>query len=309
MFIPTNVLWWLAPDSMNQTYSNMMLSVNVINGTDVITIPTPISDYFWLPIGTQVSLDNSPNSYVVTSINGQELFIDSPILEADGTYLLQVAHIPEWINKANTSQKCEMVVNQNTPRFLPNKLNGFNAAFFPLEYHLKFDTPIYDFKNVEIFALFKERAGGYPTLFDHSFGDGMTWVRCAMEGGDLQLRYAKGDGVEHIVSTQNHQKNALEIGHWVIEENNGTYTFAVSKNGGVQSVATDVVPNGFLSSTEYLGIDKDSDYGFKGELYEFIITPILTPAERLKMEGYLAWKYDVKYLLPPTHLYKLVAPN
>ena len=309
MFSPTNVLWWLTPTSSIPAFYNTMLEVPILFGVDTIQIPPTITDLYWLPVGTQIKLDNSIHSYIVSSISGNELILNTSIMDADGVYLLHVAHIPEWVNEANPQQKCEMNVNQNTPRFLPNKLNGFNAAFFPFEYHLKFDSPMVDLKNVEIFALFKERNGGFPTLFDHSMGDGQKWIRCSMEGNQLQLRYAKGDGVEHIVSTPTHTKNAFEIGHWVIEAVNGAYTFAVAKNGGTPAVATDTIPTGFLSSMQFLGIDKDSDYGFEGELYEFIITPILTPSERLKMEGYLAWKYNLTYLLPPTHLYKLVAPQ
>jgi len=86
----------------------------------------------------------------------------------------------------------------------------------------------------------------------------------------------------------------------------------VSTNGSLTPNTTASATNAACNSTvQRIGNRNngitDSD-GFAGDIVEMVFVSGLTVADRQRLEGYLAWKYNLVSNLPLAHPYKTVRP-
>ena len=102
------------------------------------------------------------------------------------------------------------------------------------------------------------------------------------------------------------RKNATTNALWVngIQMSNKTVNFTYSNN-----VAQQMYIGGITGTMNTYNSDQGRDH-MEGALYEVInFTSTLQTSDRQKIEGYLAWKYNISDVLPVGHPYLSVAPT
>jgi hypothetical protein len=102
------------------------------------------------------------------------------------------------------------------------------------------------------------------------------------------------------------RKNATTTSLWVngIQMSNKTVNFTYSNN-----VAQQMYVGGIPGTINSYNSDQGRDH-MEGALYEVInFTSTLQTSDRQKIEGYLAWKYNVSDILPAGHPYLSAAPT
>ena len=82
----------------------------------------------------------------------------------------------------------------------------------------------------------------------------------------------------------------------------------VYRDGRVEHVRTRVASTGPITTIRFGNYSTDTA-PLDGALCEYIITPVLSTEDRLRMEGYLAHKWGCTSRLPATHPYKTLPPR
>lgn len=118
-----------------------------------------------------------------------------------------------------------------------------------------------------------------------------------------------GDTATNRISISNSQFSGNNVFHILTARRSGTTSGELWRNG--ISIGTDNTlgtPSN-ESGAFHLGANSDGSNGFEGKICEVIICDdALSVSLREKIEGYLAWKYDLVSNLPVSHSYKNSPP-
>jgi hypothetical protein len=221
----------------------------------------------------------------------------------DASYAATGNTITAWTNK---SGKASATTGVGTVSKNQATLNGKSSVRFAAGINYLSIGPVTYLTNFRSFFI----VGNFPNAYDILYENADSYGgQIDTSGGAISLNYPGRNmlvtltptgffGSPCILSISSSTGNA---GIWV----NGTSQTIALNNLGT-SIFT---PGTTVAGTTCLGGASAFSNGASVDMYEFIqYDGILTLSDRLKIEGYLAWKWGLQSSLPPGHTYKLSAP-
>lgn len=307
-YTPRNSLIWLAPENMNLVFELQAetIQINQNSSVGVLNAVSPIlTDKMVIKIG------NQPTEFVIANIVGQNVQLTNNFTFPSGTYSIAVARLPQWQDSSAYNRNISNVL-ANSPfvGFDISKNSYFTITTTSQSLVNNDKIGIY-LVNINVFAVYRAHivAGGDLLYISIENLGGVEYFSTHNQSSVNSVYSLNINGEDARVAQNVIDVNGYNIGFWGIEcdgiappqpiINN---TVSVSVNGNTPSIS---------SSASLLSIQNDLEAicaNFDGELYEFIVMPVLSVQERQKLEGYLAWKYNLLYQLPNTHPYKNTRP-
>jgi len=244
---------------------------------------------------------------------GPSLWLDAADLS---TLSVGASGVDSWRDKSGFGRDATTTVRR--PAFLANALNGLPAVNFTAASATKLDTPDFSIAPSRQFCAFAVAStagllggGTYRRLWvakgvnPDTLGAGATYAQGYMGSGanaGSAMLIAGGSGVAApVVTGLGNTAPVLLTGAFGTAGAASNET-TISANGGARQSLTG--QSGALSTT---GIRIGSDVGSGGGtawnswIAEIIFTGAIAFATLQSIEGYLAWKWDLKGNLPATH--------
>ena len=306
-YIPSNVLLWLEPDSFITSEYNIGVDSTLQYGSNIVVLSNIIDK---LRVGMYVMFGVDSPKYLVAGINGVTITLTTPITIPNGIYPTFLFEIVQWLDNSDYNRNITGGGSSNRP-FLgySNQLQQDIAVFVRDEYLLNL-TPIDDFYNSSAYVVIKEQNGSENTIFSTGGVIDDEYVMATTISPNGAKTYYNNANNETSEISQNGGGLALyklirfEYGFLPLEIRLG-----VAVNGDIPSRTSSTITIPPTQSVfGKIGTSFSTDSGLEGELVELIIMPSITDIVRQKVEGYLAWKYNLTSILTPTHPYKNTRP-
>jgi hypothetical protein len=287
--------------------------VTVVNGSNVAIVSGGL--YF---DSVLINLGASPISpYRVVGGAGTTLVLDRPVTEPTGVYSVFQALATTWLDSSSFLRNVSSNFIGQRPLFKEGVLNGYPATYMTRAAFYNV-LPIMhgsNMTNLQYIAVTRQNASDSQyVLFSHSSGllNSNAFFEVTV---DNRSRAGILTPVPNFVSVQTAPALAppsFNMNYASILSVGSTRQLQVSTNGSLTPNTTASATNAACNSTvQRIGNRNngitDSD-GFAGDIVEMVFVSGLTVADRQRLEGYLAWKYNLVSNLPLAHPYKTVRP-
>jgi hypothetical protein len=253
------------------------------------------------------------------------------------TLILSNTDVSQWTDKSGRARNFIQGTSGSRPTYISNGLNGYPTIQFASKFLSNAGFPLYASASsgMSFFAVFSTTNRNQQTAIMQQMWNGSL----NFTETEIGFSYASGSGY----SSNNYGSIGLHRGNGAVTEtasntinSNITYAYsAIASNtgttptsvglflNGTQYTSVDFsagVSNGFYSSGSYpvyssavyLGARNDrgpiNNY-LAGDIAELILyNTMISPAQRQRIEGYLAAKWGLRSSLPSTHLLKNSLP-
>jgi hypothetical protein len=242
---------------------------------------------------------SSPIPFLPTNFSGCKIWLDGVDTAGTGTAPANGASVSSWVDKSGSSNNFTASGTAATYSGIYNAVS-FNNSLYTSSYSAAPTTET-------IFIVFNTSSTSSGTS---SIVGGNTNGSRGIYGGYTQTG---GSGSIGTVSSgvgwgAYSGAGIVTIGNTaLITAQFNAGTSYISLNGSLTIFTGGM---GFTSSTvTYLGKENGANNAFSGYAMEIIFYNVyLSTANRQKVEGYLAWKWNLTTFLPLTHPYKLYPP-
>jgi hypothetical protein len=256
-----------------------------------------------------------PLTFLPTQISTPEIWFDASFLP-NINYDTATCNVRDWRNRGSFVVAADSNASQDPPKTLQQTQNGLNLLSYQRSNILIIPSMALPGGLKTLFAVYRQNetlAAGRGMNFlqgnnGYNFGDFSFTVAFDGSTGSNLLGTINGGYCFPVFANISNTPNTFNIaslranfdndgvgGVWL----NGTLlnstTFCPSDNNGAS------IPYSVGGGTQ----DKSAQY----DLAEFMIFQyLMSDAEKQRIEGYLAWKWGLRNLLPANHPYKNAVP-
>lgn len=226
------------------------------------------------------------------------------------------SNITTWSNKGIAQVNALSNVSFTTGSTGINTINGLNVVNFAAGASMSLDNISTPNQARSAFVVTRNLtqldSGIYQGFFNAGSAPGAGWQDFYMssDGTNYYIGIAKnGDyGLGAcIFSTTENPLNVVNMYGCVNSATAGSN--AGTLNGSTMTLNFDVAATGYLTTTVPFTILATAGYNTAQDMAEFIqFDYALTPSDRYRVEGYLAWKWGIASSLPENHPFKKRQP-
>jgi len=242
------------------------------------------------------------NTFSPTSISGTLLWLDG----ADSTTITYSSgsNISQWSDKSGTGNNFTQSTAGSQPVYAAMS-NGMNAINFASSRNMV-NTSIVFPTTYSIFAIGYTSATGYARLLNGGIDYNLFF---GIGNGNTQFITLAGNGQVQYWNDVNTNSPATSVASLCLMEmtNNNTSTGLIPYVNGTALNAK----NG--STLTFTGLQLGNFFNgayWNGFIAEVLIyNSVLSTTDRQKVEGYLAWKWNIKANLPGAHPYYSAGPS
>lgn len=256
-----------------------------------------------------------PLTFLPTQISTPEIWFDASFLPSI-TYDTATCNVRDWRNRGSFKVSADSNASQDPPKIFQQTQNGLNLMSYQRSNILIIPSMALPGSLKTVFSVYRQNEAlaarsamiflqgnnGYNfgdfsflVIFDTPSGSNLTGV---INGGYCFPVIATIDNTSNtfgILSGRANFTNDGQAGLWLNGTNLNSNTDCPSDNNGAS------IPYSVGGGTQ----DKSAQY----DLAEFMIFQyLMSDAERQRIEGYLAWKWGLRNLLPANHPYKNAPP-
>lgn len=302
---------WVRPETLSYSWLSNSQTATVTNGSNSITVTG--GTYF---IGIMISFNAGATYYTITGGSGTTLILNRAVTETSGSYSVHLARTTSLTDSSPFARSITAAGSGGNTYFKPSVINGWNCLYMTKEQGFAI-SPITATNpaSLQMFAVVRHNsADSLNILFTHRSST-QTLVQFSVNNSQEALTQYR-DSVIVSVRNANSTVNkfslpAFNLYSWLFEQqtspaldsgqawNNGDYA-----TRGTNSF--DCSGN-FNATQQYFGIF-NAGSGYAGDIAEIVVCESLSLSDMQKVEGYLAWKFNLQSQLPSSHPYKLIRP-
>lgn len=264
-----------------------------------------------------VSFDAGTTYYRVVSVVGSTITLNRPISEPSGPYIEFTCIVQDLVDSSPYNRACP---GTGVRYYLENVNGGYAGVYITsaATYSLSPIT-ISNPNSLDMFSVARSaQTGSANILFAHRSSTNAlvqfnvlptTWNATG------QFRDSSGATLQTATATTNtfaFPAYNLYTHSFVQGVSPANDSMEVWNNGDYanRGTATANMTGTFTSTQQIIGgfSTGSTQPGFAGTFQEIIVTNGLTLADKQKIEGYIAWKYNMTANLPSSHPYKTVRP-
>ena len=308
---------WLRPESIAFTWQTNGHSAIVANGSTTVTVTGGT-----YTAGTLISLDGGATSYRITAVSGTTLTIATAFTGTGGGGLL--VSVPRVLAWADSSTHGRTVTATATaaggttrPLYKPPVAgqNGFPCVWMSREMGYQI-TPIAGANNpmsLQMVAVVRNDAtNNNLTLFSHQ--NATARVNFLVDSSRARLFTTNSTSQTGDVTANTNQVAGFNIHAWQFNQNEGgpNDVLRVWNNGNLTQTSNSYNYGGnYAATTQFIGLQNSNNVvnnGFAGDVLEMIVLENTSLSDLQRVEGFLAWKYNIVSLLPAGHPFKNAHP-
>lgn len=308
-YTPQNPLMWLKNGDFIKYPQNSSAQVTVVQNSNTVAI---ITNDIFLIAGRVIRFTGQTDEFVITSNDGVTIVFNNPIPYTSGVYDIDFVKAIQWSDSSSYNRNVE-----NNLALAPylhystttSKYGVSSSANTFFENTTRIGT---SFVNLEVFIVYNETpfaGSGSSTLYTSSSVLGFITLDGHQNNNGVFTIFNSSNS-EFVFSNYLLTTNNLVIGEWKVIQPNAIPPAVTS----ALSVYTTVNGNNYNSNSISITQEINNDTEiimpyFDGEIYEIVVMSPTSSSEKAKIEGYLAWKFNLTSNLPNTHPYKNVAPT